>query len=64
MVSILEKVAEQQGEILSLPSSSNLKRTAADETTTPQQQQQKRTKATSSNLAVQERRFMGTSSVI
>ena len=42
---------------------SNLKRTAADEGTT-QQQQQKRTKATSSNLAVQQRRFMGTSSVI
>ena len=49
MVSILEKVAEQQGEILSLPSSSNLKRTAADETTTQhQKQQQRRTKATSS----------------
>ena len=60
MVSILEKVAEQQGEILSLPSSSNLKRTAADDGTT----QQQRTKVTSSDLAVQQRRFMGTLSVI
>ena len=64
MVSILEKVAKQQGEILSLPSSSNLKRTAADDGTTPQPQQQKRTKVTSSDLAVQQRRFMGTSPVI
>ena len=63
-VSPVQKVlANLEQPSFALPSSSNLKRTAADETTTLQQQQ-KRTKATSSNLAVQQRRFMGTSSVI
>ena len=66
-ISPVQKVlANLEQPSFALPSSSNLKRTAADETTTlqQQQQQQKRTKATSSNLAVQQRRFMGTSSVI
>ena len=63
-ISPVQKVlANLEQPSFALPSSSNLKRTAADETTTLQQQQ-KRTKATSSNLAVQQRRFMGTSSVI